>query len=92
MRGYQNEKIDSLLLFLVDFSYKIIYNINSNKKGNIFMKIDIKEELDKLKLIDLLEDYGYNQETINTIVDSDKPENLVGPFNSVKDLMKDLKS
>ena len=69
-----------------------MYNINSNKKGNIFMKIDIKEELDKLKLIDLLEDYGYNQETINTIVDSDKPENLVGPFNSVKDLMKDLKS
>ena len=86
------KKIDSLLLFLVDFSYTIMYNINSNKKGNIFMKIDIKEELDKLKLIDLLEDYGYNQETINTIVDSDKPENLVGPFNSVKDLMKDLKS
>ena len=56
------------------------------------MKIDIKEELDKLNLIDLLEDYGYKQETIDTILDSDKPENLVGPFNSVKDLMKDLKS
>ena len=40
----------------------------------------------------MLEDYGYNQETIDTIVDSDKPENLVGPFNSVKDLMKDLRS
>ena len=27
IRGYQNEKIDNLLLFLVDFSYTIMYNM-----------------------------------------------------------------
>lgn len=54
--------------------------------------MNIQEELEKLNLIEDLEKHGYNQDTIETIIESGKEENLIGPFSTVEDLMKDLHS
>lgn len=56
----------------------------------ISKQILVQEQLDDLNLVEELETHGYNQDTIETIIEAEKQENLVGPFSTVADLMKDL--
>ena len=53
---------------------------------------NIQEELEKLNLIEDLENHGYNQETITTILESEDPKYIIGPFDTVEELMKELHS
>ena len=51
---------------------------------------NIRKELEKLNLIEDLENHGYNQDTIVNILESEDSKNIIGSFDTVEELMENL--